>query len=1151
MRFQILGDLAVWDDAGVPVVVSGPVRRGLLAILVLHANEAVAADRLIDELWAEQPPATAAKALQVHIWRLRAALGGNGAGEGPLRTKGGGYVLRVARGELDLEVFERLLDEGRAALSDDRPQLARVALAEALSLWRGAPLGEFEGQPFARAAIDRLEQLRLEATEARIDGDLALGRHRVVVGELESLVAANPLREHPRAQLMRALYRCGRQADALAVYRQTRAHLSGELGLEPGGELRALEQSVLAQDPSLDLPARIEPEPAVIAAPVPGLLERQAEQRPRRASPAPRWLAAGGVLAVAAAAVAVIASAAGGPSGTSRVPANSVAVIDASSGRLVGDVPVGARPSQLSFDQGRLWVANLGDGTVSEIDPGARQVLRTLAVGTAAQTTVAGVAADSGALWTVDAAGVIRRVDLRDDTVHSASIGTPWRLGAGASGPDAAVVAEGSAWIIAGPSSVARLDLRSGRVTNDIAVGTYPVSLAAGYGSVWVTDNVDDTVSRIDASSGAVTQTIPVGRGASGIAAGGGGIWVADTVDNTVLRIDPATGAVTDTIAVAGGPRGVAFGAGAVWVADSRTGSLSRIDPSTRRVVATIKLGRSPEDVTVLGQSVFVSVQAGAATFTPQPGGLTVRIATQVDPLPSTDPALAANSGPFTAQLLYLTCATLLNYPDLPAPAGASLVPEVARSLPTVSADGRTYTFTLRHDYRFSPPSGAAVTPQAFVRALERTLNPQMASSGATDMLDIVGARAYATGHAAKLAGVSASGDQLTIRLVAPAPSFPTRIAEQFFCAIPPNTPIDPKGVEGIPTAGPYYIASHVPNQRLVLERNPNYVGRRPRAANTNDVSIGIAGARAAQQVETGAADYIPEVSPDVAASVLARYGPASTTARAGAQQYFEEPALAFHYLALNTRRPLFAQTALRRAVNYAIDRRALTAAASAGPVYSAQPTAQYLQPGMPGYEPAAIYPLGRPDLATAKRLARGHGGHGVIYTFTGTLGLQLAQIVKNDLHAIGLEMDIKQFGKPAMYTRLFNRNEPYDIALAGWVTDYPDPFGELNVLFDSTYIPPATPRPYDPTAYVNFSHFHNPNYDRRLRAAALLSGTSRTRAYGQLAVDLARDAAPAAAWGVNTTRNFFAARIGCETYQPIYGFDLATLCLRAKHAGP
>ena len=136
------------------------------------------------------------------------------------------------------------------------------------------------------------------------------------------------------------------------------------------------------------------------------------------------------------------------------------------------------------------------------------------------------------------------------------------------------------------------------------------------------------------------------------------------------------------------------------------------------------------------------------------------------------------------------------------------------------------------------------------------------------------------------------------------------------------------------------------------------------------------------------------------------------------------------------------------------------------------------------------------------------------------------------------------------MYARLSNPGEPYDIALAGWVTSNPDPFDELNQLFNSAYIPPASLKPNDPTAYVNWSQFDSASFDRSLRAATLLSRSERTRAYGQLAIELARGAAPAAAWGLNTTRSFFATRIGCETYQPVYGFDLTRLCLRVRRSG-
>jgi ABC-type transport system substrate-binding protein len=237
--------------------------------------------------------------------------------------------------------------------------------------------------------------------------------------------------------------------------------------------------------------------------------------------------------------------------------------------------------------------------------------------------------------------------------------------------------------------------------------------------------------------------------------------------------------------------------------------------------------------------------------------------------------------------------------------------------------------------------------------------------------------------------------------------------------------------------------------------------------------------------------------------------------------------------------------------VNYAIDRRALTAAANAADPYGGhQPTSGYLQPGIPGYEPAAIYPLRKPDLARARRLAGGTIRHGVIYGYTLPPGPQLAQIVKTDLAAIGIEMDIKLFGKPAMYNRILNPNEPWDIALVGWGIDHADPSDEINALFDSSSIPPVPPPPNAANLYFNYGRFSDPAFHRRMRAAATLFGTARERRYGQLAIDLARDAAPAAAWGVPDSRNLFATRIGCQIDQPIYGFDLATLCLRRPRRG-
>jgi DNA-binding SARP family transcriptional activator len=249
MKFRILGPLEVWDE-GDEVSLAGGKPRAVLAILLLHANEVVSADRLIDGLWAERPPASAAKNLRVNVWRLRKALPRD-----VLATRSPGYVIRVEPEELDLHRFERLVGEGRSLLARGLPADASERLRDALSLWRGPALADFAYESFAQTAIARLEEIRLTALELRIDADLALGRHDELVGELEALVAEQPLRERLRGHLMTALYRSGRQAEALDTYKDARRALVDELGIEPSTALQELERAILRQESGLNLRA--------------------------------------------------------------------------------------------------------------------------------------------------------------------------------------------------------------------------------------------------------------------------------------------------------------------------------------------------------------------------------------------------------------------------------------------------------------------------------------------------------------------------------------------------------------------------------------------------------------------------------------------------------------------------------------------------------------------------------------------------------------------------------------------------------------------------------------------------------------------------------------------------------------------------------
>ena len=487
---------------------------------------------------------------------------------------------------------------------------------------------------------------------------------------------------------------------------------------------------------------------------------------------------------------------------------------------------------------------------------------------------------------------------------------------------------------------------------------------------------------------------------------------------------------------------------------------------------------------------------------------------------------------------MYATCAQLLNYPDKASPAGSQLTPEVAQSLPARSADGTTYTFKIRPGFRFSPPSNQPVTAQTFKTTIERTLNPKTRSGYAPHLADIVGAGAYMSGKASHIAGVIAHGDTLTIRLLAPAPDFLARISQPpGSCAVPPNTPVDRNGVSvPIPSAGPYYVTSYTQPQGVVLMRNPNYHGNRPHHFARIVLAVGISTKRAVSEVEAGIADYTPlglEASASAASAahasqLAARYGAHSGAAARGAQRYFANPDPQLDYFVLNTHRPLFSDVRMRQAVNYAIDRQTLAQLGDAFSPLPAQPTDHYLPPGMPGFRDAHVYPM-TPDVVKARSLARGAGRTAVLYTCNFSPCPEQAQIVKTDLAAIGLNVQIKTFAEDKMFAREATPGEPFDLAWDGWLPDYFDPAAMLNSILQDSSIGPT---------------FDDPTYKRKLAAAARLSGPDRYLTYGRLDLDLARDAAPLAAFDNLTDNDFYSARIGCQTYG-MYGVDLGALCIK------
>ncbi|HET8754706.1 MAG TPA: BTAD domain-containing putative transcriptional regulator [Solirubrobacteraceae bacterium] len=564
MEYRILGPLEV-ADRDREVLLGGGRQRSLLALLLLHANEVVSSERLIDELWGDAPPPTAAKTVQVYVSQLRKALH-NGDPHGPLLTRGRGYVIKVAPGELDVERFERALADGRAALDGDAPERAAERLRDGLALWRGPPLADFEYEPFAQADITRLEQLRLAAVEERIEADLALGRHAEVAGELESLVADHPLREGLRRQLMLALYRCNRQAEALEVFRDGRRRLVDELGIEPSASLRELHDAILAQDPGLGAPAWRPPLPVrsgVIAA-------------ARR----PRTLIVTGAALVAAALTVVALQLLREDPGPARpaVPLRYSALAAVSAAGAVEAAVALPGVSRVAITDGLAWVGGDDSRTVSAVSTRTRRLVRTVPTG----LFPSDIAAGEGSVWVVDGArGQVVRIQPSYGRILDR-----WRFR---------------------PSGEAPPD----------RFGFDPTSIAVGAGAAWITDG-GERLLRIGKDGS--RDSIPMRRSLIGVAVGAGGVWVISGETTEIVRVDPRTRAVTARFQIvdrpelrSAYPRAIAVTADAVWVLNGNTGAVTRIDPVTRTVVSTTRVGveRVPVRLDADGDAAWVANEDG------------------------------------------------------------------------------------------------------------------------------------------------------------------------------------------------------------------------------------------------------------------------------------------------------------------------------------------------------------------------------------------------------------------------------------------------------------------------------------------------------------------------------------------------------------
>jgi peptide/nickel transport system substrate-binding protein len=1006
-----------------PIELGPRKQRAVLAMLALEPGRTVSADRLAQGLWGEEPPASAPKMVQLYVSHLRRLLDGNAA---RIVTHGRGYELQLSGGGVDAVEAERLVDESRPR--------------EALALWHGEPLADLADEPFAGAEIRRLDELRLRASELAIDADLEAGRHAEVLGELDALVAQEPLRERLHGQRMLALYRCGRQADALEAYRAARAALVEQIGVEPGAELRRLQDAILAQDPALD------PPPPSAAAPT---------SAPSRRRSRAVLVAAAALLVTGVTAYGVIRVAQ--PDGLPGIDENAVGRIDPDSRLITAQYGVGKSPSAIVGGGGSVWIANAADGTVSRVDGEGKPTV-SIPVG----GSPAALAFGSGSLWVADSdSREVAQIDPGANKVQQ-------RIPVG-NAPRALAVAARSLWVASGVDGrVHRIDLERGRVARSVAIGANPTALAAGAGDVWVTSEESGTLTRIDPRTGSVVgSAINVGNGPSAVAVGEGAVWVVNRHDATLSRIDPATMAVSGTVRLRGDPVAVAAGAGAVWVAGGDDGTVARVDPERLGKVERVRAGSSPVALAVTGGSVWTAASAPQAAH--RGGTLRVLFPVGERQLVSID-WLGEYGYDWPVSLTSLAYDGLVAYRRVGGAAGATLVGALATRAPAPSRDGRTYQFTLRRGLRFS--DGSAVRPEDFRASMERALR-LVKNNQPPFFAHIVGARRCKRRPARcdLSAGIvtDARARTITIRLTRPDRELLHKLTMPFAYVVPASTPMRLLGDVAPPGTGPYRIANWDLHRGGVYVRNRHFRSWAPQARPpgfADRIEIGVRSVSAIERhvaaVQRGDADMTIVANPFLSFVEPERL---RSLAAGAPGRLHSNPTPTTNWMFLNVRRRPFDDVDVRRAVNLATDRARIVALAG-GPEVG-QPACQIVPPAFPGFAPYCPHTANpargggwtAPDPEAARRLVArsGRAGDRVVVHVPDYL-LEFGRYFVGLLDGLGFRASLRIHEADAYFSYIEEPRTRVQIGIVGWGADYVSPASFIEANFACAT--PADPKP-------------------------------------------------------------------------------------------
>jgi len=512
------------------------------------------------------------------------------------------------------------------------------------------------------------------------------------------------------------------------------------------------------------------------------------------------------------------------------------------------------------------------------------------------------------------------------------------------------------------------------------------------------------------------------------------------------------------------------------------------------------------------------SATASAGKTVAKKGG-TLHVAASNQDFEFTDPGLAYDT--LAWSMLYTTNLMLVNYPEKSGPESGQLYPEAATAFPTVSKDGKTYTWTIRKGLKFS--DGSPVTAAAYQRAFERILSPKMGSPVGVNLQlqnTLVGGNDFLNGKTQHIAGVIAKGQTLITKLTRPNPTFVSIAAMQWFGAVKPDMPYTESGLNTYPAAGPYYIKSRDIGRSLVEVRNPYYKGSRP--ANPDQIVWTMNG----DQDQTLLQSKSGQIDVDASQTPPAQNAPLGQQFGVNKKQFHVGPTSCVLYWAMNTTRAPFSSLAARKAVEWGLDRPATVRLYGK---YAGQRTDQILVPGVPGFKDYHLYAIKGADVAKAKSIG-GAALHGTVTLFHSTtpVSVNISQIAAFNLQQIGFQTKDKPTPGSVYYRTLGTKGADFDLARAGWCADYFDPFDYINVNLDGRSIQDAN--------NVNFAYFNNASVNAAMDKAALLSGAARTRAYAALDLSIMKNYAPWVPYIVLNATFFTSARTTNWVYQPYFG---------------